>query len=305
MPTIIDQDDELICDAGAPWHDGDNRLVGLEIEYKDGANALEIHKFLQKWRAGNHEDASCGYEIVTAPLAGRYIGECLVDFAVMAKRADMRTDDTCSVHVHVDARDLTWSDMYRLIRVYAHLEPLLYALGGQHRLANHYCKPSAKSYTEALAGADRKSAIIGVAYDLGRYDKDFIDGYVIRYCPGKKHQGRYKGMNICPWLAGRRTRTVASDTTVEFRIHRDSLNPYRLIGWSHLLASIVTWCSAHTDAQLTRVMRRSALRTLVAMCPESYKWIKGRLTAWRRATKPTGRRVVVRNGEWVAKTEDI
>jgi hypothetical protein len=205
-------------------------------------------------------------------------------------KANATADEKCGVHVHVDARDLRWEDIYRLVKVYAHVEPLLYLLAGQHRVANQYCAPTGKKYADALMALDRKDRVLGVAYDTssGRMRS--------RSKPGKKDGGRYKGLNICPWLAGRRrdryrretAPEIKRDTTVEFRLHRNTLDPSRLIGWATLLARLVSWVStaSHRDAEM---LPKSPLRALCAIAPESKAWILKRVKEWREATS-IGRR---------------
>lgn len=296
-------------DSGAPFRDG-SRLVGVELEYNECSERGAIRRFLSTWRAGHHEDGSCGWEVVTAPISGKYIDRCLTDLGEALRDSGARADERCGVHVHVDASDYTWADMYRLLHVYAKLEPILYMLGGQHRALNDYCAPVGEKYVRALGNVDRKGTVLGVAYGAGEAAE--ARHFVWREQPTKKAGGRYKGLNICPWLVGRRYNTkrgakrVKKDTTVEFRLHRNTLDTKRVAGWAKLCAAIVTWCATASDKEAA-ALPRSGLRALMVIAPDSRDWILRRIKAWRGATShATGvvRRMSTSGGKWSIKCVD-
>lgn len=276
-------------DPGKPWRDGSKRLAGIELEYNQVQDSAPIADFLDAWRAGHHSDGSCGWEVVTAPIAGKHVDACLKALGRAFDQAETEANESCGIHVHVDAGDMRWADMYRLLHVYAKVEPLLYLLGGQKRMQNTYCMPVGKLYTQAMANVDRKGQCLAVAYASpeGRM--------AARRNPGKKAGGRYRGLNICPWLAGRRRQQIRPDTTVEFRIHRNSLDMSRVTGWVKLLVTLVDWCAKATDKEAA-ALPRSALRALCALAPESKEWILARVKAWRRATRPKARLIKVKGG---------
>lgn len=308
-----DNGDDRELQPGDPFRDGKKRLVGVELEYND-ANSATIRNYCRKWRAGDHYDGSCGREIVTPPMSGKYIDEIMAAMGQTLKDAGATCNDSCGIHVHVDAADFKWEDMYRLLHVYARVEPILYILGGQTRVANQYCAPTGIKYAEALASIDRKGDILAVAY-RDKYG-DNVTGassarqYVRERRPGKKDQGRYKGLNICPWLAGRRANSrgprnkpVKKDTTVEFRLHKGTLDTHRVAEWAKVCERLVSWCATATN-QEAKNLPKSALRALLLIAPESKDWIMRRMLAWRKAL-PKGeenrtypRRVAPINGKW-------
>lgn len=269
------------------------RLVGVEIEYNEVNSRAPITSWCRSWRAGVHDDGSCGQEIVTAPMAGDWIEECIGSLGEKLKEAGATIDNRCGVHVHVDVKDYSWHDMYRLLWVYAKIEPLLYLFAGQHRIVNTYCTPCGNKFTDALSQIDRKGAILDLVYnrDPGRGKK-----YVRDYKPGKKDGGRYRGLNICPWLAGRRAngkrkqaKPVKNDTTVEFRLHRNTKDMSRVVGWTKLCARLVDWCANATDREAQELFIdskgniRSPLRALSVIAPDCKQWMFERITGWRKA----------------------
>lgn len=275
----------------------------MEWEYN---RKVDLSGWRSKWRGGVHYDGSCGYEAVTAPMAGDHIANCLKDLAKTFEETEALADERCGIHVHVDARDLKWADMYRLLWVYGKVEPLMYLLAGQHRARldhdrTSYCKPVGREYLDSLSEVDRKGAVLAVA--LGRGNSEEGARKILRSCRiGKKDGGRYRGLNIIPWLAGRAYKerkvtkdlktgkvttslTPKPDSTVEFRLHRNSMNPDRVIGWSQLCAKLVDWCANATDKEAQN-LPKSPLRALCeVIAPELAPWILRRVTEWRKATK--------------------
>lgn len=281
---------------------GNTRQVGIEVEYND---LSDITPWITKWYGAIHRDGSCGWEAVTTPLAGGHIDACIRDLTRSLRKEGTIADERCGVHVHVDAHDITWPCMMRLLTAYARVEPLLYLMGGQHRIAEKWCKPCGQDYLDGIASGDAKEGVLSVAFReslFGGKGKDYMNKR-----PGKKDGGRYKGFNIVPWLVGRRV--SALDSTVEFRIHRNSLDARRIAGWAHVCAAIVEWSSKASKRDVDN-LPKSALRALCIMAPDSKRWILGRIADWRRATsaeklsvwsesgqKPK-RRISVAKGVW-------
>lgn len=250
---------------------GCRRKVGVEWEHND---PVGLKSWIDKWGGGYYRDGSCGFEAVTPPLAGEYIYTCLHELGT--KLREVEIDARCSAHVHVDAGDLRWSDMYRLLFVYAKVEPVLYALAGQQRMENTYCIPVGPAYLDALKASDRKGAILAVA--LGAVDgRDRM-----RNMAEKKSGARYRGLNLSPWLYGKKHK--APDSTVEFRIHANTKDPERLANWASLLARLVEWCVTHNDSDAS-ALPPSATRTLCTIAPDMGSWILKRIIEWRKATR--------------------
>jgi hypothetical protein len=260
-----------------------HRMVGIEVEYNQTA---DLSAWIKRWNGAVHTDGSCGWEAVTTPIAGDRILPCMVQLTDTLKNLHVQADSRCSVHVHVDASDVTWACMRRLLHVYALVEPLLYAIGGQHRAQSRYAAPCGEAYSEAAKCDDFKEAVLWVAMagaSRGQHGRELA-----RQRPGKKDGGRYRGLNIMPWAAGRRT--MAPDTTIEFRIHRNCLDGKRIAGWASLLASLVDFAVNSSDSEVSK-LPKSALRTLILACPEDKAWILQRVKSWRSAT------TAIRTGE--------
>lgn len=327
----IESTDPLLADSPADRvRFNSRRLCGVEWEFNDCASAGPINNWLKEWECGIHTDSSAGrtsgcygYEAVTRPLAGDHIEKCLLELSSAFKQAKARVNERCGIHVHVDARDFLWPDMLRLLRVYAHIEPVLFAIAGQNRQKNHYCYRTGTHFEKALQSLDRKASVIKLALVDGQDGiADCSDDSARRRMIGKldkKESGRYRSLNICPWLARYRrskmrpsnklTGVLARDATVEFRLHRHSLNGERVVGWTQLCVAIVDWVSNATDKEADAIVGMTSLRALATIAPRHVPWIMKRIREWRAATfvdlsgngKGDGiyRTVRFREGRWI------
>jgi hypothetical protein len=169
------------------------RLAGVEWEYNYVDSNKSLENWKQRWGGTIHYDASCGEEAVTSPMAGDYIAKVITELGAAFKTGCAKIDDKCSVHVHVDAHDYSWHDMFKLLKVYSKVEPLLYLLAGQQRLANRYCVPIGKDFSKIITTncPDPKGAIMALALNTAT-SKDARA--LQREKPGKRTEGRRR-----PW----------------------------------------------------------------------------------------------------------
>lgn len=276
------------------------RLAGVEWEYNyvDSTKLLEVWK--KRWGGSIHHDGSCGEEAVTPPMAGDYIYKVISELGEAFKN-NAQIDNRCSVHVHVDARDYSWHDMFKLLKVYSKVEPVLYLLAGQQRLENIYCVPVGKDFTNILNSnttiyPDTKGAVMALA--LGATSSNNARE-LQRQKPGKRTEGRRRGLNINPWLAARRTKSP--DATVEFRMHRNTSDATRIIGWTKLCVRLVDWVAKSSQKEIDS-LPNSPLRSLCqVIAPDCSKWILSRIKDWREVTKFASRyrrRIHIRGGKY-------
>ncbi len=282
-----------------------SRLAGIEWEYNQVGSYKSLEDWKKKWGGTIHYDGSCGEEAVTPPMAGDFICKVITDLGNAFKLSHVKIDNRCSVHVHVDASDYSWHDMFKLLKVYSKLEPILYLLAGQQRLLSKYCIPLGKDLDKIFTNSngaelscpDYKGAILAVALQASS-SKDARE--LQRGKPGKRTGGRYRGLNINPWLAARRSKSP--DATVEFRMHRDCYETNRIIGWTQLCVRIVDWCLKSSVKDIEN-LPKSPLRALCqTIAPDCAGWILSRIKEWRKSTNKFtgrfGRRIHVRGGKY-------
>lgn len=287
------------------------RLAGVEWEFNRLTTWRYFDYWTKKWLAERHEDASCGFEAVTAPVAGDYMVKCVSALGEVFSKSRAVIDNRCSIHVHADAKDLQWSDMFRFLKVYSMVEPVLYMIAGQERLDNRYCVPCGKDYAKALDRIDRKDAIMAVAFtpitregrksevnlapDNGRMSQ--------RLKPGKRadtHMNcRRKGLNILPWLAGRGPRpktpvnvVVRATDTIETIAQRNNVS----------IAAIMRWNKILPNTRLVNGQRLIINKRVVAPDTTIEFRIHPNTTDAARVVNWT--KIVLRLVDWAAKSTD-
>lgn len=270
--------------ARLPWHReqfNSTRLAGVEWEFNTCQNPL-IEKWCKKWR-GQRVSEHTGGEMITAPMAGDHIAECLQDLG-KAFQTDTTISNNCGIHVHIDGEDLSWEDLYRLMWVYARVEDVLYRLGGEWRKTQTWCRPCGIKYRQAVAKrfeshlspTDVQNEMLDAVYD-GYGGRGY---YPYNY---RKDGARYQGLNLCPWLYAKRTNT--GHQTVEFRMHENTSDADRVIQWTHLLVQLVDWVKKSNDEQARRLPKHS-VKALCKIAPQSRKWIINRLRTSPPITPP-------------------
>lgn len=299
-----------------------SRLVGVEWEYNQCTiDPKPLKAWQEKWHASDVHDGSCGREIVTAPMAGDYIETAFSELSVAWKKSGTVSNETCGIHVHVDGSDIDWADMYRVLWTYSHVEPVLYLLAGQNRIGGQYSRHIGNDFREALLApiSNRKREILNAAYGTAKNSNQGIDHR--KAYPGKKDSGRYRGLNITPWLFGRglkgpnfieknieispnvfvpkKIRNKRPDTTLEFRLHRDvdaSKDFMRVVNWTQVCAQLVDWAVKATDREVAS-LPKSALRSLYEIiAPHNKQYFHDRINSWRKGTGKSddGSRVIPR-----------
>lgn len=276
--------------ASSAWNDpkakgGAARLVGVEVEYNSDENG-GAGDWVETWPgAGIHEDGSCGWEAVTPPINGKYVSQCLTELCRELRANKAGCDSNCGLHVHVDARDMGWQDMRRFMLVWQKVEALMFVLGGQSRIANRgsYCVPCGEKFGKAAKAEDWKNAILDYAINNRMPSASRVaEGRrsVLRGTD-KKGGGRYKAVNIMPWIAGRAFKRP--DTTIEFRLHMGSHDEKQVVPWVQLLQDLMTWCIMASDKDV-QALPASAARCLAIISPRSKTWLVKRIGMWRRDT---------------------
>lgn len=288
-----DDDEEYEYDSESyrgrcvPHKDGVRRLVGIEWEYNEAYSNRKVRQWAEKWGGSIHSDGSCGWEAVTPPVSGRYLAGCVYDMG--RSLAGSEIDKRCGLHVHVDATDYTWNDMVRLCVLYAKVEPLLYAVGGDFRVRSSYCGPMGTALSEAFKRHGRTKDAVCEAV----FGRTSAGGWLRNV--HKKDGARYRGLNIVPWISQKAAERP--DQTVEFRLHRNTGSAVRVFNWASLCETLVSYAASHTMREVD-ALPSSPLRTLSVVAPKSMPYIVRRLAAWRDSVSPKNRRVEVKGKVW-------
>jgi len=138
----------------------------------------------------------------------------------------------CSLHVHIDVRDLNISQLQKLIQLYCIFEqPLFHISGGRDK--NEYCIPlsssnEAKRAYGLLASTNGKYSKFFAQYKVDEKDtwreisRQIQDSYV-----------KYMAFNILP---------IVSKGSIEFRHHEGTADVERITRWINILYSLKKAC---------------------------------------------------------------
>lgn len=132
--------------------------VGVEIEMEDARRwgSMPLWEISSDGSLRNG-----GMELKFArPYNGTHILSALDELDAASKRARATFNDRCSLHVHIDVRDLTMQELSIFLNNYAYFEPHIFAtIVPPSRRSNNFCVPYSQS--------SHKLAMIGRAVSSG------------------------------------------------------------------------------------------------------------------------------------------
>ncbi|WP_028897832.1 amidoligase family protein [Prevotella sp. HUN102] len=210
-----------------------NRNFGVEIE---AYNCTRIHLASELSAAGinvqvegyNHTDHTDHWKIVTdGSLSGNNTFELvspilhgeqgleeLEKVCWVLDLCNVKVNDSCGLHVHMDAAEFDLQTWKNLILAYKRLEGVIDHFMPRSRRNNTYCK-GLTSITEAA---------INRAANIGNLRAAF-------------HNNRYHKVNL---------EAYARHRTVEFRQHGGTTNFTKMSAWIHFLAKMITFAKQGT-----------------------------------------------------------
>lgn len=203
------------------------RHMGVEIEVASGYSEA-VGDAVRFWGGGIVPDDSLppgGYEIVTAPASGDALAWQIWDVCHALHNAGAAVTPACGLHVHVDARDLGYAGIRRLLILYAKLELALFRLVHPRRMRGRFSVPCAKM-------ADRLSPVVRSPRQIGAEVRAAVygAGWTPSVRDKKYHPARYSALNVHSWFYR---------GTVEFRHHHGTIDADRIIWWAALCGAIV------------------------------------------------------------------
>lgn len=122
---------------------------------------------------------------------------------------DVKVNDSCGLHVHMDAAEFDLQTWKNLILTYKRLEGVIDHFMPRSRRNNYYCK-GLTTITEATINRASTISDLRAAFDHNRYHKVNLEAY-------------------------------ARHRTVEFRQHGGSTNFTKMSAWIHFLAKMITF----------------------------------------------------------------
>lgn len=113
-------------------------------------------------------DNSCGIEINTPILKGWRGLEALLKVVDALGKSNIKADQRCSLHIHVNIADLSLRQVAAVVAYYIKCEPIFFDSVPAHRKNNRYCQPLGMtdlfSHDFCMDPEDLISRISGVKY---------------------------------------------------------------------------------------------------------------------------------------------
>lgn len=252
------------------------RYLSLELEIA-GANKKgnDINKVIRKWKSSVVRDGSLpseGFEINTAPASGDLFVQQMQEMADALKAQEAFANGQCGMHCHIDARDMRYSDIRKLLMLHTMVEDGLFGIISPARKTGssaHYCEACTRKFADVL-----KPKITA---------KDGLDGFkkamfVMLYnnTNPKTHRAnknaghRYLALNLQSWMFR---------GTIENRMHHGSVVFSEMVGWGILMAGMLDYASTHSDNNILELDKvPNVVDRLVQISPtdENKAWIKDR-----------------------------
>lgn len=154
------------------------------------------------------------FELVSPILHGEAGIDELEKVCWVLELCDVKVNDSCGLHIHMDAHDFTMDTWRNLAISYKRLEPVIDAFMPGSRRNNRYCKSLNGISETAITRAQTINDLRRV-FHSDRYHKVNLEAYA-RHC------------------------------TVEFRQHGGSTNFTKMSAWIHFIEKMITFAQAGT-----------------------------------------------------------
>lgn len=149
------------------------------------------------------------FELVSPILHGEQGLEELEKVCWVLDLCNAKVNDTCGLHVHMDAAEFDLTTWKNLIITYKRLEGVIDNFMPHSRRNNHYCQ-TLTTISEAKINRASNISDLRAAFSHNRYHKVNLEAY-------------------------------ARHRTVEFRQHGGSTNFTKMSAWIHFLSKMITF----------------------------------------------------------------
>ena len=222
-----------------------DRYISVESEvitYYDDEDDEPAEQVLtpQNWRAVNDGSLSGGgveFKNIR-PIRGDSILQNLNNLQNSSCDQDFYIDNSCGIHVHMDARDFNWQELRNLIVIMNTIEPSIMNSMPAHRRLNRFCKSIDDDFGQPLVNSHVYDKINSLEelVDFSYRDLSKVDPDENRY-----NSSRYRGMNL---------HSRFYHGTIEFRYHEGEIYSDPIIDWVRFCNRIMIAAKSldgHTD----------------------------------------------------------
>jgi hypothetical protein len=275
------------------------RELSVELEtnvYTNKAKGGKLHRALEKWGDGVVEDGSIGSgrEINTNPSGGDLFLDHIREICEGFEPMGVGATDLCGMHVHVNAKDITFYDLRRVIQLYDRVERALFDACHPKRLNYKYSLKCGDFFAKTVTKADPlsyKQEIYAALYN-GKTNfrkaapkKDYDGrplssaakhrvlqnrGREVKDQLGEKsHSLRYKALNLHSYF---------HRGSIEFR-HHEGCTDYNVItGFARVCGEIINAANRMTEKQIADLPKNSRKAMSAILSTELQEFIVGEWT---------------------------
>lgn len=271
------------------------RQLSLEIELSNyGSFSAATHKLSDgRGIAAVHDGSIIGNapaELIIPPTSGDQFIKEIMALAKALDTSDCQVNETCGLHVHVNARDFSPYDLRRFLQVYSIVEKEIFIyLLSPERSHNRFCALMTRRYEDKLLRQELPGIVEGFLlpqdHQGGRIDsvwlhqlmslqdKREIQSMILHWlyfadttAPWEDLKGsiperrahkyeskRYAAVNLHSWQ---------ERGTIEWRQCEGTLDPMKLIMWPLFCGWVVEMSSILTDIEVKRISNLKDLVTL-------------------------------------------
>jgi hypothetical protein len=243
------------------------RLFGVELELTRGGETIRKHVKRASGLTLKHDGSVNGesLEITTPPMSGstaEYVFNTVLADAV----TDSKTDTSCGMHIHVDARDFArlrqlgkHEAFVRLVRLYASVAPFMKSVVPHSRRENSYTRLwNARGVFETLSRLPTDDARVYIQNDICQDD-------------------RYQWFNLVPFY---------KEGHYEVRLHGGTHDTRKILEWANLHTLLADgamhkWFTLEDEKTM---LESGSLRTLevlterLRLSPQSVTYWRGRIS---------------------------
>lgn len=219
------------------------RYIAAEIEVDGINNGAAVSTVVRGWSGSIVTDgslSSAGFEINTSPASGDLYVKQVREICAALNDHGAVVNDSCGLHVHIDARDLGYYGIRRLVKLYAAAETTIGQMVPRARRNNEMCAPCGRRYMGAIdqhtAPKELRGAMAGVLY--GTTDTR-------SHRTHKYHGSRYAALNLHSWFYR---------GTVECRLFVGTTNADKITNWGIMWALLVDYAASHSDKEVAAML---------------------------------------------------
>lgn len=208
----------------------------------------EAAKAAEKWQAtiGRDRYGAFGYELNMAPAGGSVFVRQAKDYERAFTTDGVYLTDQCGGHVHTDARDFCIDDMCKLLQMYWHVEPALYAMIPSYRMK----EVSGRAMPCNKVGDYYMDYGLHVVKGLESAKKFKAD----LESSGRGYPDRHCGLNLHAWF---------KHGTVEWRMPPAMLRADEMVAWARLFTRLMNAAKEARFFRLRPLITRGKQPTVV------------------------------------------